>query len=514
MLFDPSTPSMRKGRDGGEKNRKENNGGEKRIMKIVVTKSLPEVYRTPTAGTLHAHTNFSHLWTKVLLYSIIFPDPDCQPNVAPTTKCVCLTKKDELCKSTQFELCTLTQVCTPVGCVTPCPALPLLPAPAAAGGPPAPCHCVGDKVCDPRMFCDRDAGYCKAMPNICPDYPTVAPDTGCLCKHINHICLKGLTCNEASTTECTPPPPPCPAAPLLSPGACMCKESMTVCNKDEMCNPIAKSCTELPQTCPVPPLLVPAAGCVCKDSLCKAGEICQDDECLPIPAACPVFPTTAPVKGCYCPHLKQLCLENTVCNPGDSTATECQPLPSDCPTMPATSQAECFCSSAGKICSVGEMCDTRPGKNTCSPPPETCPALPLLSPDTGCVCKDSLCNHKDLCKEDGCHPPPTTCDTPPTTSPAGGCVCDHLNQVCPEDTICYLEDTTQCPALPPFCPPEPATADTAGCFCNSSSSICQEGEMCDSRPGRNKCSQPPPECPPMPQTTDGAISLHTTHLYT
>ena len=38
-FFDPSTPSMRKGCDGGK------TGGKKRIMKIVATTSLPAVDR-------------------------------------------------------------------------------------------------------------------------------------------------------------------------------------------------------------------------------------------------------------------------------------------------------------------------------------------------------------------------------------------------------------------------------------------------------------------------------------
>ena len=39
-FFDPSTPSMRKGRDGGKKREKR---GKKRQMKIVATLSLPAV---------------------------------------------------------------------------------------------------------------------------------------------------------------------------------------------------------------------------------------------------------------------------------------------------------------------------------------------------------------------------------------------------------------------------------------------------------------------------------------
>ena len=60
-FFDRSTPSMRKGRDGGEKNRKKNgeNGGEKRKKKtdensghyVICQQSTA---RTPIAGTPHA----------------------------------------------------------------------------------------------------------------------------------------------------------------------------------------------------------------------------------------------------------------------------------------------------------------------------------------------------------------------------------------------------------------------------------------------------------------------------
>ena len=59
-FFDPSTPSMRKGRDAGgetgEKNRKKKNGGKKekkmkRRMKIVAPTSLPAVDR-PNAARL------------------------------------------------------------------------------------------------------------------------------------------------------------------------------------------------------------------------------------------------------------------------------------------------------------------------------------------------------------------------------------------------------------------------------------------------------------------------------
>ena len=45
-FFDPSTPSMRKGRDRGKKNEKENGEKKKkRLMIIVATTSLPAVDR-------------------------------------------------------------------------------------------------------------------------------------------------------------------------------------------------------------------------------------------------------------------------------------------------------------------------------------------------------------------------------------------------------------------------------------------------------------------------------------
>ena len=47
-FFDPSTPSMRKGRDGGKTGEK-----KKRIMKIVATTSLPAVDR-PNADRWNA----------------------------------------------------------------------------------------------------------------------------------------------------------------------------------------------------------------------------------------------------------------------------------------------------------------------------------------------------------------------------------------------------------------------------------------------------------------------------
>ena len=43
-FFDPSTPSMRKGRDGGKQG-----GGRYRLMRIVATTSLPEVDRPNVA---------------------------------------------------------------------------------------------------------------------------------------------------------------------------------------------------------------------------------------------------------------------------------------------------------------------------------------------------------------------------------------------------------------------------------------------------------------------------------
>ena len=46
-IFDPSTPSMRKGRDGGGK-KQEKKKKKQRMMKIVAT---------PTAGTPHARAN-------------------------------------------------------------------------------------------------------------------------------------------------------------------------------------------------------------------------------------------------------------------------------------------------------------------------------------------------------------------------------------------------------------------------------------------------------------------------
>ena len=49
-FFDPSTPSMRKGRDGGEKKRGEK---KKRLMIIVATTSLPAVDR-PNADRWNA----------------------------------------------------------------------------------------------------------------------------------------------------------------------------------------------------------------------------------------------------------------------------------------------------------------------------------------------------------------------------------------------------------------------------------------------------------------------------
>ena len=58
-FFDPSTPSMRKGRDGGEKKQKKNGGKKrgkkwKRRMKIVATTSLPAVDR-PNADRWNAN---------------------------------------------------------------------------------------------------------------------------------------------------------------------------------------------------------------------------------------------------------------------------------------------------------------------------------------------------------------------------------------------------------------------------------------------------------------------------
>ena len=59
-FFDPSTPSMRKGRDGGKKREKK----KKRRMKIVAITSLPEsTARTPTAKTPHARAK-NKLWLK------------------------------------------------------------------------------------------------------------------------------------------------------------------------------------------------------------------------------------------------------------------------------------------------------------------------------------------------------------------------------------------------------------------------------------------------------------------
>ena len=54
-FFDPSTPSMRKGRDGGKKNGKKNGGEKKKKirMKIVATTSLPAVDR-PNADRWNA----------------------------------------------------------------------------------------------------------------------------------------------------------------------------------------------------------------------------------------------------------------------------------------------------------------------------------------------------------------------------------------------------------------------------------------------------------------------------
>ena len=55
-FFDPSTPSMRKGRDGGKKRGGKKNGKkkkEKRRMKIVATTSLPTVDR-PNADRWNA----------------------------------------------------------------------------------------------------------------------------------------------------------------------------------------------------------------------------------------------------------------------------------------------------------------------------------------------------------------------------------------------------------------------------------------------------------------------------
>ena len=67
-FFDPSSRSMRKGRNGGEMNvgktgEKRKKRKEKRMAFLVATTSLPAVYRpngyarTTTAGTLHARAN-------------------------------------------------------------------------------------------------------------------------------------------------------------------------------------------------------------------------------------------------------------------------------------------------------------------------------------------------------------------------------------------------------------------------------------------------------------------------
>ena len=67
-------------------------------------------------------------------------------------------------------------------------------------------------------------------------------------------------------------------------------------------------------------------------------------------------------------------------------------------------------------CSSGDMCDSRPGKESCSPIPPTCPASPLVADSTlGCLCPEagSICEVGQRCDVAGAEcSPPTECPNP------------------------------------------------------------------------------------------------------
>ena len=65
-FFDPSTPSMRKGRDGGGK-KTGRTGKKKRRMKIVATTSLPAVNR-PNADRANADRANADRWNTARSY--------------------------------------------------------------------------------------------------------------------------------------------------------------------------------------------------------------------------------------------------------------------------------------------------------------------------------------------------------------------------------------------------------------------------------------------------------------
>ena len=64
-FFDPSTPSMRKGRDGGKKQEKKRGGKSQKKEKTDRNSGQQSTARTPTAGTPHARANFARILATV-----------------------------------------------------------------------------------------------------------------------------------------------------------------------------------------------------------------------------------------------------------------------------------------------------------------------------------------------------------------------------------------------------------------------------------------------------------------
>ena len=105
--------------------------------------------------------------------------------------------------------------------------------------------------------------------------------------------------------------------------------------------------------------------------------------------------------------------------------------------------------------------------------------------------QEGFCQDSEMCQDDGkCMKRPDDCPAIPDLSPSSGCYCSVSHSLCVQDEMCdNRTGIVKCTQRPPECPPMPTvTYGITGCYCRFSDSICEEMHMCNER--NDSCSIP------------------------
>ena len=177
--------------------------------------------------------------------------------------CYC-TATSTVCKNSEICHSTLSS------CVAECPDFP------SPNEEQSSCHCEAD-MCDQNEVCGNSgcAPACEAIPNK-------AQSGGCYCD--DHKCNEGEMCSDeicySNVNNC-----PSVTANITDP-VCFCSEAEKLCSVNQICNTVSKDCTEPYPMCPEYPGVSTESACVCQQSLCNSGKLCDPSGQCRTPASC------------------------------------------------------------------------------------------------------------------------------------------------------------------------------------------------------------------------------------